>query len=117
MTTAFTDRTLEAFAGNKVEVPVNITILDKGVEFPEVKGTCRWRVLSQKDGDSRLTWNNMNIAEINAAQDMFEDMIENGGMEAFKVGVDGQMSSEKMTEFDPHAEEVIFMPMKAIVGG
>ena len=36
---------------------------------------------------------------------------------SFRVGVDGQASAEVMDEFDPLAEEVIFMPIAAISGG
>ncbi len=68
------------------------------------------------DGDKRVIWNCRVIQEIRAAKDMFLNLIKQGMM-PFKVGRDGKRSSERMEEFDPVAEEVIFIPMPAVVGG
>ncbi|MHA2279730.1 MAG: hypothetical protein ACXAC5_02385 [Promethearchaeota archaeon] len=47
---------------------------------------------------------------------MFLDLIAQG-MVPYRVGVDGQATAEVMDEFDATAEEIIFMPVRAIAGG
>ena len=39
------------------------------------------------------------------------------GLVPYKVGVNGKASSEVMDEFDPYAEEVIFLPVAVVAGG
>lgn len=75
-----------------------------------------FRMMSQADGDKRVVWCRRVLAEISAAKKMFMDLLSKG-MIPYKVGVDGAATSAVMTEFDPTAEEVIFMPVKAIAGG
>lgn len=77
---------------------------------------CVMRILSQEDGDRRLVWNKFSIPEISAARKMFDDLVREG-MVPYRVGVDGDASSVKMTQFDPSVEEIIFMPIKALIGG
>ena len=117
MTTLTNSRTVNVFAGNTMDVPDEIEIVE---EFPDSppKGMIRWSILSKK-GDTRLVWDNHHIAEINAAKDMFDDMTDpsGGGMKAYRVGADGKQSEVEMKSFDPHAEEVIFLPMPAVAGG
>jgi hypothetical protein len=47
---------------------------------------------------------------------MFVNLIKKG-LKPFRVGVDGKATSEVMDEFDPHAEEVIFLPQALVAGG
>lgn len=75
-----------------------------------------FRIMTPNDGDKRVIWNCRVIREIKAAKDMFLNLIKQGMM-PFRVGVDGKRSSERMEEFDPIAEEVVFIPMPAVVGG
>ena len=75
-----------------------------------------FRILSQKDGDKRVVWRRESIPEINAAHKLFSDLVTQG-MVPYRVGINGNASSDVMREFDPTAEEVIFLPMRMIVGG
>jgi hypothetical protein len=47
---------------------------------------------------------------------MFIDLIKKG-LKPFRVGRDGNATAEVMQEFDPTAEEVIFLPMKMVTAG
>ena len=81
-----------------------------------MRALAMFRIMTPKDGDKRVTWRRNSIPEIRAAKKMFMDLHAQG-MQAFKVGVDGKASVEMMKEFDPYAEEVVFMPLRAIAGG
>lgn len=101
-------------ARQPVEIPDELTVLE-GTEQPR-KGFGVFRMLSPKYGDQRVTWDSASLAEINAAKKLFLELVQKG-LTPYKVGSDGKKSSEIMTEFDPHAEEIIFVPMKMVVGG
>lgn len=125
------NRTIDCFAKQTYDVPPELTIMGPGsaLDFAElaviagqleVEASAKdfgcFRILSQKDGDKRVVWCRRKIAEIKAAKQMFLDLLSKG-MIPYKVGVDGAASAEEMREFDPTAEEVIFMPVQAIAGG
>ncbi len=74
------------------------------------------RVMTRDDGDERIVWCRRVMAQITVAKKMFMDLIKQG-MVPYKVGTDGKASVEEMKEFDPLAEEVVFMPIKQIGGG
>lgn len=74
-----------------------------------------FRIIDQREGDKRLVWNRMSIADIAEANNMFDQFIKQG-LEAFRVGGNGKAGS-RMEKFDPTAEEVLFLPMKMITGG
>ena len=121
MTTAVADK-VKCFGNMYVEIPKEIRhdILSD-VELDEMYGAMAsdmrtFRIMTPDDGDKRVIWNCRVIQEIRAAKDMFLNLIKQGMM-PFKVGRDGKRSSERMEEFDPVAEEVIFIPMPAVVGG
>lgn len=97
-----------------VNIPDELTILEDG-ETPQPYQVC-WRFLSQKDGDKRVVWDAHSIPEINAAKTMFQELVAQG-MTPYRVGAGGQASPQVMDEFDPTAEEVIFMPTKMIAAG
>lgn len=123
------NRTIDCFAKQTYDVPLELHVL-RGDFTPEeaalIAGSLAveasvehfgcFRIMSQKDGDKRVVWCRRVIAEIQAAKKMFMDLLSKGMM-PYKVGVDGAASAEVMDEFDPAAEEVIFMPVKAIAGG
>lgn len=126
------NRTLDCFAQQTYEVPDILHILgpntgplsENFVELAAIASQLAaeatdfgcFRIMSQADGDKRVVWCRKKIAEIKAAKTMFMGLISKG-MIPYKVGVDGAATSEEMTEFDPTAEEVIFMPVRAIAGG
>jgi hypothetical protein len=98
----------------EVEVPDGLTILGDGESAPE--SHCVFRIISQDKGDERLTWSSRSLAEIQAAKELFVKLIKKG-LKPFKVGVDGAATSKVMDEFDPTAEEVIFLPQALVCGG
>lgn len=130
------NRTIDCFAKQTYVVPEELRILaeeDVDGDFMELCAKAAeglpaldyssfsslfgmFRILSQKDGDRRVVWCRRVIKEIKAAKKMFMDLLSKG-MVPYKVGVDGKASVEVMDEFDPCAEEVIFMPVQAIRGG
>lgn len=73
-----------------------------------------FRVLNQKDGDKRIVWNNLNMKQIQEAKEMFDQFVEQG---LVPYRADGDKTGEVMSEFDPGAEEVIFVPEMALAGG
>ncbi len=133
-------RTIDCFAKQTYDVPPELLILSGEDDFMELRAHTDerypvrgdsiapvnpdslraiygcFRIISQKDGDKRVVWCRKVIAEIQAAKKMFMDLISKG-MVPYKVGVSGNASAEVMDEFDPTAEEVIFMPVRAIAGG
>lgn len=96
------------------EVPSDLNILEDDQTIPD--GHYVFRILSPEKGDERLTWNSRSLAELQAAKQLFVDLIKKG-LKPFRVGVDGEATSEAMSEFDPSAEEVIFLPQSLVVGG
>lgn len=125
------NRIVDCFGKETYEIPPELRVLDeeKDGDFMELcakvaegmapidygRLSC-FRIMSQTDGDKRVVWCRRVIAEIKAAKQMFLDLISKG-MVPYKVGTDGKASATEMKEFDPIAEEVIFMPVKAIAGG
>jgi hypothetical protein len=107
-------RTLEFSNSMGVAIPDELQVLEDGQQPGD--GQTLWRFLSQKDGDKRIVWNRGSIPDITAARQMFLDCVAQG-MTPYRVGAGGRASADVMTEFDPSAEEVIFMPTKMIVGG
>ena len=97
-----------------LDVPEDITVLDDGQAVPQ--GNNLFRILSPQKGDERLTWNSRSLAELQAAKQLFVDLIKKG-LKPFRVGVDGKATADAMSEFDPHAEEVIFLPQALVAGG
>lgn len=116
MTTAVaTDpREVHCFTNVVVRIPDELKVLDDN-ETVEAGHRC-WRIMSKHDGDKRVVWDSTSIGQIAEAKKLFAKL-KAEGMVAYRVGTDGKMSSEEMTEFDPHAEEVIFVQMKHVVGG
>jgi len=122
MSSVVEDRTVCCFAKNTAQIPEELLILDPNPDLhdeqiAELGGDCGiFSILSQPDGDKRVVWCRKILDQIKAAKDMFMDLISQG-MVPYRVGRDGKATSEVMREFDPLAEEVIFMPVKAIAGG
>jgi len=122
-------RTIDCFAKQTYEIPPELLILDEENVEGDFMEQCAkesegmappdfgcFRIMSQKDGDKRVVWCRRILSEIAAAKKMFLDLLSKG-MIPYKVGVGGKASSVVMKEFDPTAEEVIFMPVRAIAGG
>ena len=108
------EREIEAFTKKKVIIPEPLRIIAKHDE--RKNDECLFSFLSAKDGDKRIVWNRFSIPEINAAKSLFQECIREG-LVPHRVGAGGKSSADVMREFDPSAEEVIFLPIKAIAGG
>lgn len=102
--------------GSRVDVaiPDELSSLEDGQE-PQA-GCSIFTILNEKDGDKRVVWNRMNLPEIRSAKKMFDDLVVKGQV-PHCVGAGGKATADIMSEFDPTAEEVIFMPMPIVVGG
>jgi hypothetical protein len=70
-------------------------------------------VILDQSGDTRHTWNRNNADEVREMRDLFDRMIKKG-YQAWSVTRKGD-KDQRITEFDPQAEKVIFAP--ALVGG
>lgn len=99
---------------DSVAVPSEIQILEDG-QCPAAGHHC-FRILDPLKGDERLTWDSRDFRQIKAAKEMFVNLIKKG-LKPFKVGLGGKATSEVMDEFDPTAEEVIFLPHALVAGG
>ncbi len=121
MTTAVVDK-VECFGNIFVTIPEEIRHEPlSDAELDDMYSTMAedmrcFRIMSPTDGDKRIIWNSRVLEERQAAKAMFMDLLSKG-MRPFKVGIDGEASSEEMKVFDPTAEEVIFVAMAAVVGG
>jgi hypothetical protein len=98
----------------KIEVPDGVQILEGGAEKPA--NHHMFRILHPLKGDERLCWDSTNFADIKGAKKMFVDLIEKG-LTPYRVGTNGKATSEAMDEFDPNAEEVIFLSHQLVAGG
>lgn len=84
-------------------------------KFEHNKSFGIFRILDQTDGDKRLVWNRLSMADISEADRMFKQFMSEG-LSPYRVGGDGKQGAA-MDKFDPTAEEVIFLPIKLVVGG
>lgn len=96
--------------------PILIVKDSEMTQFKDRQTFGMFRVLTRLDGDKRVVWNKFSLPEIEAARQMFADLIKKG-LAAFKVDSKGKQTSEIMQEFDPQAEEILFVPVKALCPG
>lgn len=123
MNTLQSDRTIEVSlirAGNKPGKLTSKLLVPDSLEIPEnfqpAKGFGCLRFMTPKDGDKRVVWDSRDFAQISDAKAMFDQAVLQG-LVPYRVGVNGHASSETMTEFDPYAEEVIFLPISMVAAG
>ena len=95
-----------------IDLPDGFRVLEK--DEPQTGDRC-WRILSHS-GDDRIVWDSGSLADISGALKLFKQMIDKG-LKPFRVDASGKRSPEEMKTFDPHAEEVVFVPMPVAVGG
>lgn len=96
-----------------ISIPDSLRILEN--EEPKQPNQGIFRVLTPQDGDKRIVWDNMSIAEINEAKQMFDEL-KAKGLRPFTVGEDGKAISE-VNQFDAHIGEIVFLPMRAVSAG
>jgi hypothetical protein len=112
----------------EIEVPLvknsnvteSIAVPDKLRILKDKEKAGKWercfRFLTPKDGDKRIVWDSRDMDQIEEAKAMFDEAVAKG-LVPYRVGTDGKVSAEVMDEFDPEAEEVIFMPISQVAGG
>lgn len=100
-------------ASIKLKVPDSLSLIQ--TEQAE-KGFGCFRFMTPKDGDKRVVWDSRDFTQISEAKGMFDEAVVQG-LVPYMVGVNGRASSEVMAEFDPYAEEIIFLPVAMVAGG
>jgi hypothetical protein len=98
---------------DKFAVPAELHVLED--ERP-ANHDRMFRILSQDKGDDRITWDSRSLPDIRAAKKTFLDLVKKG-LKPFKVDPSGKATTRAMREFDPLAEEVVFLPQAAVAGG
>lgn len=96
-------------------IPEGLTILEDPKETAPKHHGCI-RVPTPKDGDKRIIWDNRSYEQICQAKDTFDRLVQEG-LIPYRVGTGGKATSEIMVEFDPHAEEIVLIPIQLAVGG
>jgi hypothetical protein len=99
----------------KIEIPESLSVLENPKEIAP-KGFGTLRIITPKDGDYRVVWNNNSFEQIKDAKETFDKLVSEG-LIPYKVDVGGKKTSEIMTEFDAYAEEIIFCPIGIVTGG
>lgn len=102
-------------ASAKIAVPENLEIISDPAKKTPADFGC-FRIMTPKDGDKRVVWDSRDFAQISEAKAMFDELVVQG-LVPYRVGVNGRASSEVMAEFDPYAEEIIFLPIAMVAGG
>lgn len=100
--------------GFKVDLPDSIRLLKDGEKLKP--GQCVMRVPTPDHGDERVVWDSGDFQQIADAKTMFDQLVCQD-LTPYRVGVNGKATSEVMDEFDPFAEEIIFVPIAMVVGG
>jgi hypothetical protein len=98
----------------KIGIPGSLKVL--GDKEPITKHEGVFRIMTPQDGDKRIVWDKRDLAQINEAKEMFDECVAKG-LVPYWVGKNGRATSEVMDEFDPEAQEVIFLPIAQVCGG
>lgn len=118
--TTTAERSIEVPLVKNSNITENIAIPDKLKILRDQEKVKKWercfRFLTPKDGDKRIVWDSRDMSQIEEAKVMFDECVAKG-LVPYRVGVDGNASSDIMDEFDPDAEEVIFLPIARVQGG
>lgn len=100
--------------GFKMDIPESIRLLKDGETLST--GQCVMRIPTPDHGDERVVWDSGDFEQIRDAKEVFDKLVQQG-LVPHRVGINGKATSEVMDEFDPHAEEIIFLPIHLVVGG
>lgn len=96
-----------------IDVSPKLKVLERG----ESKGAkSMFRILSQKDGDTRIVWDSNSFDEIVEAKEIFDELVASG-LVPYRVDIHGRRTPMVMDQFDPNAEEVLFAPIAMAMGG
>ena len=100
----------------EISTPLEVANDENLEGFVRDKNIGIFRILHQQDGDKRVVWNRISMAEIKAAKELFDKLIAQG-LQAFRINPGTGQKAEKMDAFDEVAEEVLFCPVQMISGG
>ncbi len=101
--------------GTVIDIPSSLGLLEQPEDKPlQYHGVMR--IMTPKDGDKRVTWDSRDFIQIREAKDMFDKCVAEG-LVPYRVGIGGKATPEVMAEFDPFAEEILFLPIRQVVGG
>jgi hypothetical protein len=73
-----------------------------------IEMTAEFRVLDRSGDGLKLTWNESNTREVEAARTTFNDY-RSRGYDLFALG-EGDERGARLTEFDPHAAGILAVP-------
>lgn len=73
-------------------------------------GICKMHIIDET-GDTKHMWNPRDMDEVAAARKLFQTFNDKG-FKAFRVNARGE-AGERIREFDPSAEKIIFIPQLA----
>jgi len=120
MTTQTTPRVLDLtpMTGTNLKehlaLPDGIVLLEHDQEPDPESGV--FRILNPSSGDDRLTWDKRDFRAMQDARQTYIDLVKKG-FKPFRVDATGKQTTEAMQEFDPLAQQVIFVPMRPVMGG
>ena len=100
-------------AAVEIEIPDSLLVQNAN-ETSEMDRV--FRVMTADDGDKRVVWDSRVLQQIRDAKEMFVNLVKQG-LVPYNVGVDGKATDQVMKEFDPTAEEVLFLPVAMVAGG
>lgn len=78
--------------------------------FGEVPKGYRAMAVMGQSGDTKLTWDPHEPAEVDAARAQFNTLVRDKKYAAFRMGARDGVQGEQVREFDPNAERIIFVP-------
>ena len=99
----------------KVRIPAGLREVAGYGSVPA--GHCTMSVPTPQDGDKRFTWDPHHMGEIFEAKAFFDACIAEGLVPYQVDNTSGQATSVVMTEFDPHAGQVVFLPVVLVKAG
>lgn len=88
-------------------VPASLRSLGLGEKLPPKHGVMR---IPTRQGDDRIVWDSDNFEEIREAKETFDGLVLKGMTPTYSNG-------DTMSQFDPYAEQICFIPIGLIRGG
>ena len=97
-----------------IEVPESLKFANDG-NLPTPKHKM-FRIITVADGDQRVVWDSSSLADVQEAKKLFDQMKQKG-LSPHRVEPSSKSSGKIMEEFDPAAEEILFLPVQMVGGG
>jgi len=100
-----------------MDIPETLRVVtdDETVSLAPSEGC--FRVLNEQAGDDRIVWDRMDPEQIKDAAKLFDKLLQEG-QTPYAVNIDSQVDmNRQLTSFDPHLEEIVFIPTQVLRGG